>query len=71
MEFAQTTGLTREPAFASQCVGCGKCERHCPQHIPIIQELKKADKVIRPWYFKAAASVARKWLCRKKKETGP
>ena len=69
-EYFQNVSLRRDPPFPSQCVGCGKCERHCPQHIPIIQELKKADRVIRPWYVKVAASVARKWLFRKKKETG-
>ena len=26
---------------ASQCTACGECEERCPQHIPIIEELKK------------------------------
>jgi predicted aldo/keto reductase-like oxidoreductase len=26
---------------ASQCTACGECEERCPQHIPIIDELKK------------------------------
>ncbi|MBS6510728.1 MAG: 4Fe-4S binding protein [Clostridiales bacterium] len=26
---------------ADACIGCGKCEEACPQHIAIRQELKK------------------------------
>lgn len=26
---------------ASNCLECGECETHCPQHIPIMNELKK------------------------------
>jgi predicted aldo/keto reductase-like oxidoreductase len=31
---------------ASACVACGQCELHCPQQIKIIDELKKATKVL-------------------------
>ena len=33
---------TRNGGRASECIGCGKCEAICPQHIHIIDELKKA-----------------------------
>ena len=47
-EFAQNMGMRKEPGFASQCVSCGKCEQHCPQHINIREKLKEADHELRP-----------------------
>ncbi len=37
-------GLTDKPGFASQCVGCGLCEKKCPQGLKIRDELKKVKK---------------------------
>lgn len=30
---------------ASECIGCGKCEKHCPQHLPIREYLKDVAEV--------------------------
>ena len=35
---------TREGGKASECLHCGSCEAHCPQHIHIIEELEDAAK---------------------------
>ena len=59
-EFMQVIGLRKTPGFASQCVECGACEKHCPQHIPIREELKKADKALQPWYYRIFIWVAGK-----------
>ena len=67
-QYAQTVALTRSPAFATQCVGCGKCERHCPQSIPIREKLKEADRALRPLPYKIGIDIARRFMFRKTKD---
>ncbi len=69
-QYAQTVGLTKEPAFASQCIGCGKCEAHCPQQLPIREKLKEADKALRPLPYKIGINVVRKFMFRKTGKSG-
>ena len=64
-QFIQTVGLTREPAFASQCIRCGKCEQHCPQSIPIREKLQEADRALRPLPYRIAIQAARGFMFRK------
>ena len=67
-EYAQTVGLSGEPAFPSRCVGCGKCEAHCPQGIPIREKLKEADRALRPLPYRVGIAAARKFMFRKAKK---
>ena len=64
-EFAQTVGLRKQDATTSQCINCGKCETHCPQKIPIREELKKADKALRPWPYKIGIAIAKAFVLKK------
>lgn len=64
LEFAKNMGLRKEPGFASQCVGCGLCEKHCPQHIKIREKLKEADRCLRPLPYKLGIHAARKIILR-------
>ena len=65
-QYAQTVGMTREPAFATQCIECGKCEKHCPQGIPIREKLKEADRALRPLPYRIGIAVVRKYMFRKR-----
>ena len=64
-QFGQTVALTEEPAFVSQCIQCGKCEKHCPQGIPIREKLKEADKALRPLPLRLVFSLTRKLMLQK------
>lgn len=54
IQYLLTTGLRRKGTGASQCVGCGTCEKHCPQHLPIRSLLKEAGRELEGPLYKAA-----------------
>ena len=58
-EYMMCTGLRKNSTAASLCVGCGACERHCPQGIPIRQELKKARRVLEGLPYRVGRTVIR------------
>lgn len=37
---------TRDGGKAGECVACGQCESACPQHIAIIDELRRASSLL-------------------------
>lgn len=62
--YVMCTTLKTNPTNASKCVGCGKCEQHCPQSIAIRSELKQVKKHMEtPIYkvIKFAASLKGKF----------
>ncbi|HJJ48646.1 MAG TPA: aldo/keto reductase [Methanocorpusculum sp.] len=57
--YVNTTGMGKRPGFASQCIKCGRCEKHCPQHILIRDELENAAAVLEGPLFKIGRRGAR------------
>ena len=58
--YFMTSALRRDSTSPFNCVECGKCEKHCPQHIEIRKMLKEAGKTLENPIYKAAAYVTRK-----------
>lgn len=63
-EYLQCTAMRQNPSSASQCVRCGKCESHCPQHIEIRAGLERAAKELEtiPYHvMKGAIQLFKLW----------
>ena len=60
-EYIMCTALRKNSTAASNCVDCGKCEKHCPQNIPIRQCLKDAKRELEGPVYRIARKVA-KWF---------
>jgi len=60
MDYNRGMGIFAEtPGVASRCVKCGKCEKHCPQGIKIMENLKEASKYLEPFWIRGALKIAR------------
>ncbi len=59
VEYFMCTAMRRTSSGASNCVECGKCEQHCPQHIGIRQELKAARKQLEGPLYKAGRKIVK------------
>jgi predicted aldo/keto reductase-like oxidoreductase len=67
-QYATSATLTSaQTGGPGQCVGCGKCESHCPQHIAITDSLKKVRKRLEPFWIRWGLFIARAALGHSKK----
>ena len=57
IEYIKCTALRKTSTAASNCIECGKCETHCPQHIEIRKELKNAAKELETPIYKTVRKV--------------
>ena len=60
-EHIMCTAMRKTSSAASNCIECGKCEQHCPQHIEIRKELKNAKKKLEGPVYKIARGIV-KWM---------
>ena len=52
MDYLKCTTLRKNATAAGNCIGCGKCEKHCPQGIAIRKELKEVEKTFETPLYK-------------------
>ena len=57
VDYVICTLLRKNPTPASNCIGCGKCEKHCPQHLPIRQKLGEARKELEGPLYRTVRKV--------------
>ena len=58
-EYLQCLAYNKDRADIKECIECGKCESHCPQHIAIRKELKEARKALLPVHYRIMTNVMR------------
>ena len=61
MDYLKCTTLRKNATNAGNCIGCGKCEQHCPQGIAIRKELQEAQKALETPAYKVFRRAA-KWF---------
>jgi len=60
-EYWQVTALKETPGSASGCIGCGKCESHCPQQLPIRDLLRQAAAKLETPFYKLSVLAMKLW----------
>ena len=58
MDYVKCTTLRKNATAVSNCIGCGKCENHCPQKIEIRKELKNVQKTLETPLYRIVRTVA-------------
>ena len=60
VDYVMCTSVRQDSTGAANCIGCGKCEKHCPQGISIREELKKVKKAYEGPLYKVGTKVLKK-----------
>ena len=57
-----TGAASSNPANASRCIKCRKCESHCPQSIPISEKMTEVAREMEGPVFKIAVALSKRFL---------
>jgi len=61
VDYVICTALRKNATAASNCIGCGKCEQHCPQGIEIRKQLESVKKEFEGPIYKIVSKVVSKF----------
>ncbi|MBR6654556.1 MAG: aldo/keto reductase [Oscillospiraceae bacterium] len=61
-DYLMCTALRKNSTAASNCIECGKCEKHCPQHIEIRSNLKDARRELEGPLYRGLSKVLRRFV---------
>ena len=62
LSYVTCTSLKEQSAAASVCVGCGLCEKKCPQGILIRDYLDEVKTVMEGRIYRTALPIVKKFL---------
>ncbi len=62
IEYVMCTTLRKNSTGASNCIKCGKCEKHCPQHIEIRKHLDDACKELETPLYRVVQKALKKFV---------
>ena len=61
VDYVMCTMLRPNSTAASNCIGCGKCEKHCPQGIPIREKLRDARQEMEGPVYRAGSKILKRF----------
>ena len=62
VDYVICTTLRKNSTAASNCVNCGKCEKHCPQNIQIRKHLDDARKELETPVYRVVQKAVKKFV---------
>ncbi|MDR2634145.1 MAG: aldo/keto reductase [Treponema sp.] len=71
-QYMTSTGITSQRMSGPRlCIKCGKCESHCPQHLPIIRSLVSVRRRMEPFLLRGILLIVRSALGKQGKKGKP